>query len=236
MSYNTTTGSELFSSMIIMFLRSVLLLFLFFLLTSMYAFSQGKTITIDGREAILKPNGKWEYVKKTKVEPPAKTADCQYSKNHIDNLKGTTIKILEREKLVSHTPEELKKVFTDREYISLDAYLSNYNDHFALFIKIAISTNNPHAAYGSIFKDSQLILKLNNGQTITLYSGQSESGNVDYLNDKTTYLTFFELNEAAMELLPSGELEMMRLYWSKGYEDYPIANRDFFIRQIQCVK
>jgi len=236
MSYNIATGSELHNGMMMIFLRTMLLLFLFFLLTSAQGFAQGKTITIDGKEAFLKPNGKWEYVRKEKAGAPDKKNGCQYSKNHVDILKGTTIKILEREKLVSHTPEELKKIFTNNDYITLDSYLSNYNNHFALFIKIAIRTNNPHAAYGSIFKDNKLIMKLTNGQTITLYSGQSESGNVDYLNDKTTYMTFFELNEAAMELLQTSELEMLRLYWSKGYEDYPIAKPDFFVRQIQCVK
>lgn len=236
MSYNTITGSVLCSNMMISFMRTLLLLFLFFLLLSLQGFSQEKTITIDDRDVVLNHVGKEEYVEKKKSVPAVKSTDCQYSKNHIDDLQGTTARVLERENLVSHTPEKLKKIYTDKEYFSLDGYLSNYNNNFALFIKITIRTNNPHAAYGSIFKDNKLILRMKNGQAITLYSGQSENGNIDYRNDKSTYMTFFKLDEAGMEVLQSGELEMMRLYWSKGYEDYPVTNPSFFIRQIQCVK
>ncbi len=236
MSFKTAPGIDLTRSLIIIFIRTLVLLFFFFFLTSVQGFSQGKPITIDGRESAIKPNGKQEYAKKQKAGAAVKNADCQYSKNHIDSLQGTTIKILGRETLVSHTPQELKKIFTDHDYISIEAYLSNYNHHFALFFKVSLGSNNSHAAYGPIFKDNKLILKLKNGQSITLHSGQSESGSVDRVTDKTTYKTFYELNEAAMDILQSADAEMMRLYWSKGYEDYPISNPDFFRRQIQCVK
>ncbi|HXH19904.1 MAG TPA: hypothetical protein VNJ07_12560, partial [Chitinophagales bacterium] len=177
----------------------------------------------------------WKFVKKSKREA-APHYECVYAKNHVDKMNGNVIKVMERERLVSYTPEELKKIYVTQDYLTMDAYLSNFNKRLALFIKITIRTNNPRSAYGSLFKDAKLIFKLNNGHTVTLHCGQSESGNVDYEHDKTIYMTFFELNDAAIELLQRGKIEMARLYWGKGYEDYKIIIPDFFIRQIHCVK
>lgn len=224
------------NDLITVFFRTVILLTLFFLLTSMTALAQGKIITIDGKPALLKPNGKWEYLKTRKKKQSSQAKDCHLSKDYTDNIKGTILKITEREKLVKYTPYEFQKLFPNQDYLMLDAYISNVNNKLALFLKINIQTNNPHNAYGSIYKDSQLILKLKNGETVTLHNGQSESPKVDYLNDKTTYFTFYEVNEAAAELLKSVEVEMLRLFWSKGYEDYPVVNPDFFVRQLNCVK
>ena len=235
MNHKAFAGINMSREISLVLIRTVLLLLLFFLLTSQTGFSQSKSITIDGRAAILHPNGKWEFVKKSKKELEAKK-ECAYSKNQIDNIKGTVVKVLERERIVSYTSEELKKIYADKDYITMDAYLSNFNKNIVLFLKITIRTNNPHTAYGSIYKDDKLIIKFKNGQTATLYSGQSESGNVDYEHDVSTYMTFFQLNDELIELLQSSEAEMARLYWSKSYEDYKIINPDFFIRQLQCVK
>ncbi len=189
MNYKAFAGIGVNNSVTIVIIRTGLLLLLFFLLTSVEGYSQGKAITINGKNAVLYPSGKWELVKKSKIEP-AESKDCDYAKNQVDNIKGTVIKVLQREKIISFTSEELKKIYGDRDYVTMDAYLSNFNSHIALFLKITILTNNPQPAYGAIYKDAKLIFKLNDGQTVTLHSGQSESGNVNYEYDKTTYMTF----------------------------------------------
>lgn len=172
---------------------------------------------------------------KKKAAIPAKPA-CRYSKNEVDQSKGRVLKMMEHEKLIRHTPEEMKEVFKDSDYITMSAYLNNFNNSIALLLKITIQTNHPQDMYGAIFKNNKLLLKLSNGENITLYSGQSDAGSVDLANVRTSYMTFFPLDEATMEKLKNMEVTKARLHWAKGYEDYEVAVPDFFVRQLSCVR
>ncbi|HXH20297.1 MAG TPA: hypothetical protein VNJ07_14570, partial [Chitinophagales bacterium] len=61
MNYKTFTGNIVHNGIFIVFIRTAVLLSLFFLLTSQRGYSQGKIITVDGREALLFPSGKWKF-------------------------------------------------------------------------------------------------------------------------------------------------------------------------------
>ncbi len=202
---------------------------LFLLVTSATAFAQEKIKPVKSKSepAITE--------KKVAVKNIVSTG-CNYSKNQVDNTKGSVVKMMEREKFIAYTPDEMKEIFPDSDYITIEAYLNNFNNSIALLLKITIQTNSPQDTYGSIYKENKLLLKLTTGETITLLCGQSDAGNVDLTHIKTSYLTFFQLDDATMEKLKSAEVTMARLFWAKGYEDYKIINPDFFIRQITCVK
>lgn len=161
---------------------------------------------------------------------------CNYTKKEVDQAKGRVLKMMQQEQLIKHTPEEMKEVFKESDFITMKAYLNNFNNSIALLLKITIQTNNPKDMYGAIFKDNKLLLKLANGENITLVSGQSDAGNVDLAHARTSYMTFFPLDEATMEKLQSTEVTKARLHWAKGYEDYEVAVPDFFIRQLSCVR
>src|SRR6185295_2863200 len=119
--YKVFTGIGI-NSYWMLFLRTALLAFLFLLFTSSRLFAQTKTITMDGREVIMHPNGKWEYAPEKKLpEQVAVNGGCKYSKNQVDNIKGTIVKMMEREKIIGYTPDEMKKIFTDSHYLTIDA-------------------------------------------------------------------------------------------------------------------
>ncbi len=222
------TSMELNKSALLL-LRTALFASLFILFTSEKSFAQDKTTRIYSKKETL-------ITEKKVAEKLTGRNECNYSKNQVDNTKGTVVKMMEREKFIASTPDEMKEIFPDSDYITMEAYLNNFNNSIALLMKITIQTNNPHDTYGAIYKENKLLLKLTTGEIITLFSGQSDAGNVDLTHIRTSYLTFFQLDNVTMEKLKSAEVTMARLFWAKGYEDYKIINPDFFIRQIECVK
>lgn len=193
------------------------------------AYAQEQNISPAGKKTEL------TTVNRISTETPPKSG-CNFLKNIVDEKKGTVAKMMEREKIIAHTPDKMKKLFPDDAFITMEGYLNNFNGDIVFFLKISIQTNSPQDIYGSIFKENKLLLKLTTGETITLSCGQSDAGNVDLSHTQTNFMTFFPLNEETMSKLQSAEVTKARLFWAKGYEDYGILLPDFFKRQIVCVR
>jgi hypothetical protein len=44
------------------------------------------------------------------------------------------------------------------------------------------------------------------------------------------------MDDTQFSELASKEVEKVRMYWSKGYEDYPVMNPTLFNSQLNCLK
>lgn len=178
---------------------------------------------------------RFEQIEKNSIQMSEKPA-CPGMKSITDETKGTITKMMTREKIIAFTPDKLKEIFTDSDYLEIEANLNNFNGAIALLLKITIHSNKPDDIYGAIYKDSKLFFKLTSGETVVLQSGQSDSGVIDPVSGTTTFMTFYSLDESAVELLKSAGITKARLHWQKGYEDYVIKVPDFFTRQLACVE
>ncbi len=220
------------------FLRSILFLVLFYIFTSGTASAQVKSAKMEKREITGAPDKRSESkaIENKSAEASPEIQNCAFAKNSVDEKEGSVIRVMKREKFIGYTPPEMKSLFPDNSYITIDGYLSNYNKSIVMFLKITILSNNALSTYGSIYKNNELMLKTESGQVITLRCGQSESGSINNSFDRTTYLTYFEVDEFSQSLLQNSPVVAARLFWGKGYEDYEISKKDFFIRQLSCVR
>lgn len=195
--------------------------------------------TTSGKKVILKSDGTWEF--KTATQSPVKelsTSDCNYRTNEVDEFTGTKKLVLEADDFINHTDEDLKKYFKkkDTEYINCKAYTAKVNDLKVLYTHWTIQSKTAYDTYGFIQKGSKLIIKFVDGSTVELNVASSDTGDTNYDHDYTTYSTYMVLNDDHVSLLKSSEVEKIRMYWSKGYTDFPVFNPRLFINQLPCLE
>ena len=45
----------------------------------------------------------------------------------------------------------------------------------------------------------------------------------------------YPIDPSVLGLLQNSEIESVRVFWSSGYEEYPVFNLDFFQKQLKCL-
>lgn len=159
---------------------------------------------------------------------------CSFTFNGKDD-NGRFRKDLEKQLLFTHTDERLRIFLKDKEYLSCEGYLSSYEGFRFLTLSFGFAYPNAREAYGFIEKGSTLTIKLLNGQFINLQSGTMDKGSYDIQREVLTYLVQYPIDPSVLGLLQNSEIESVRVFWSSGYEEYPVFNLDFFQKQLKCL-
>ena len=161
---------------------------------------------------------------------------CQYAYEGLD-VKGVDWRRDgEKELLFTFTDERLRLFFPDKEYLRCEAFLSSVGKREKqLTIEFRFAYPNAREAYGVIEKNSLITLKLFDGQTIELKAGELDLGKYETDKDILTYRMIYKMDNQQINLLRKQELEEIRMYWSAGFEIYPVYNIDFFSRQLKCL-
>jgi hypothetical protein len=161
--------------------------------------------------------------------------DCKYAKNEVDEFTGDKKVITKPELFVSHTDSVLKKYFKKKDYLTINCYAGNISNYKVVYFSVKIRSKSAYDTYGSIQKGSEIMLKTNS-ETITVKSLTYDSGDVDYEDNITTYSFYCLIDEATNKKLVKDSIEKIRIYWSKGYDDYPVVDKDAIKRHLNCVK
>lgn len=164
-------------------------------------------------------------------------ADCNFRTKEVDEFTGTSKLVLESDKFISFTDSSMQKYYRKKQnqYVEVDVYCAKINDTKVAYLSIRIDTDNAYKYFGSIQKDQKFMLKMKNGDLVTLLFSKSDYGDANYNGNYTYYSSYIILEESDIEKL-SEQVEKVRIYWSKGYEDYPVTNSDLFINQLNCIK
>jgi len=161
---------------------------------------------------------------------------CQYAYEGLDAKGVDWRRDGEKELLFTFTDERLRLFFPDKEYLRCEAFLSSVGKREKqLTIEFRFAYPNAREAYGVIEKNSLITLKLFDGQTIELKAGELDLGKYETDKDILTYRMIYKMDNQQINLLRKQELEEIRMYWSAGFEIYPVYNIDFFSRQLKCL-
>lgn len=164
------------------------------------------------------------------------SALCQYAYEGLDAKGVDWRRDGEKELLFTFTDERLKLFFPDKEYLRCEAFLSTVGKREKqLTIEFRFAYPNAREAYGVIEKNSLITLKLFDGQIIELKAGELDLGKYETDKDILTYRMIYKMDNQQINLLRKQELEEIRMYWSAGFEVYPVYNIDFFSRQLKCL-
>ena len=161
---------------------------------------------------------------------------CQYAYEGLDAKGVDWRRDGEKELLFTFTDERLRLFFPDKEYLRCEAFLSSVGKREKqLTIEFRFAYPNAREAYGVIEKNSLITLKLFDGQTIELKAGELDLGKYETDKDILTYRMIYKMDNQQINMLRKQELEEIRMYWSAGFEVYPVYNIDFFSRQLKCL-
>lgn len=164
------------------------------------------------------------------------SALCQYAYEGLDAKGVDWRRDGEKELLFTFTDERLKLFFPDKEYLRCEAFLSAVGKREKqLTIEFRFAYPNAREAYGVIEKNSLITLTLFDGQIVELKAGELDLGKYETDKDMLTYRMIYKMDNQQINLLRKQELEEIRMYWSAGFEVYPVYNIDFFSRQLKCL-
>lgn len=167
----------------------------------------------------------------------AETPECNYTKNEVDEFTGTSKLSLGKEVFIKHTDDEMKKyIKKNKDYTKCEISLSRIDKTKVAYVTWTLQTEKAYEYYGSIDKGSKFLLKFTNGETIELNHLKYNNGKTQYGLGYTTYMSYMILDDTTIEILKTNKVEKARMYWSKGYKDYPVFNPDLFINQIPCIE
>ncbi|MEM6725807.1 MAG: hypothetical protein AAF598_17330, partial [Bacteroidota bacterium] len=193
-------------------------------------------------EPITKVKAVSEKVKPDPVDLISETPDvrraksCSFLYDETDVMTGQKKRALEPEFFFGHTEEEIKKFMEGDDYLTCKGYVSQVTGVKTLNVVFRMDSPYAKDEYGSIQVGSQMILRLINGETVTLLSEKYDSGSVNKVTGKTVYRTLFIIPPKSEKLLQKVELDKIRMVWGTGYEDYEIYKIDFLVDQLTCLE
>lgn len=178
--------------------------------------------------------------KKYKVEedvmynPPL--PDCNLVFDGMDEFMGKKRKDVKRDLFFTHTEDDMRRYMKDDEYITCEGNLTQIQGGVLLFnMFISINTNDAKRSFGELKKGSIIVIKMIDGTNITLANNQADGGTFDPLTRKHTYTAQYMVNSGQEKKLKKGEVDLVRIIWETGYEDYEVYNLDFFRNQFRCL-
>jgi hypothetical protein len=162
-------------------------------------------------------------------------AACAFTFNGMDESGGRWRKELRKELLFTYTHERLRLFLKDKEYLRCEGFMTASGGFRSLVLEFTFVLPNAREAYGFIEKGSVLTLRLLNGQHVNLASGPMAKGSYDTRREELTYRVEYLIDQSVLSLLNASELDAVRVFWSSGYEEYPVYNLDFFMKQLACL-
>lgn len=168
------------------------------------------------------------------LHPPQRP--CSLAVSTRDEFSGETYRESQREELFRFTNELMKKYLTpDQPHIICEAALSTGGSTISLHLTFSIRDNNARRTFGSLNRNSVVILKYIDGTTFSASNLRNDDGVLDPSGQVYSYRGQYTLDPSAMKKLRKTEIDKIRVSWSTGYEDYEVQNIDLLLRQAKCL-
>jgi len=142
----------------------------------------------------------------------------------------------QKQLLFTYTDERLRVFLKDKEYLRCEGYFTSLAGYRFLTLQFTFAYPNAREAYGFIEEGSILTIKMLNGDFINLRAGRMDRGSYDTKREVLTYRVHYPIDRTQMNLLLQSEADLIRVFWSSGFEEYEVYQLDFFIHQIGCIE
>lgn len=167
------------------------------------------------------------------VRPPSPR--CQFAVNGQDPKTGRYQRSLEKQLLFTYTDDRLRPYLKDKEYLSCEGYLTSSGGYRFLTLEFTFAYPNAQEAYGFIDQNSVLTIKLLNGDFVNLRAAQMDRGSYDTVKEELRYEMQYPIDRSHINILKQSEVDLLRVFWSSGYEEYEVFQLDFFQQQFECL-
>ena len=168
------------------------------------------------------------------LNPPA--PDCQIAFDGVDKFTQRKKKETMPQILFRHTEDFMKPTLKDKDYINCEAMASRVQGGFYyLNLTFTIMTKEAQRSFGFLDRGTLFVFKLINGKIVTLTNTKTDIGIVDANNGTTTYRAQLQMQNGDAKALMETELDVVRVAWSAGYEDYDIYYMDVLMNLFKCL-
>jgi hypothetical protein len=165
--------------------------------------------------------------------PPSRV--CKFSYEGEDEDRQAFRRDTEPELIFTYTDERLRPYLKEKEYLRCEAALTSVGGYRYLQLEFTFAYPNAREAYGFIDRNSVLTLKLLNGDFVNLRAGKLARGQYNTVKQELRYQVQYPIDRGLISMLKGSELDLVRVWWSSGYEEYPIQQLDFFQRAFRCL-
>ncbi len=177
---------------------------------------------------------KYDAKEDVSINPPV--PECVVTFDGIDDFTKKKKRELASQSFFRHTEDFMKAALKDKDYISCDISASRIQGgYYFMNLNFTILTKEAQKSFGFLDKGSLFVFKLINGEIVSLYNAKTDIGTVDANNGTTSYRVGLQLNGAEVKALTSSELDIVRVAWSTGYEDYEIFKMDILMNMFRCL-
>lgn len=161
---------------------------------------------------------------------------CEVAFEGKDETTGQWRRDMQQQLLFSYTDERLRPYLKEKEYLQCAGFLTSTAGFRFLSLQFTFAYPNAQEAYGFIEKGSILVVKLLNGDFVTLLSGRMDQGSYDTESELLNYQVHYVIDRSQLNILKNSEVDSILVFWSTGYEEYQVYQLDFFINQINCLE
>ena len=162
--------------------------------------------------------------------------DCNVVFQGKDSFSGKKRTDLGKSLFFTFTSDKMRPYFEEGDMIECEAYMSAVAGGYKFVcIEVTVASETAQRSYGSIEKQGLLALKLVDGTTINLYNNKTDNGFLDPLKKEVLYKAQYLIPNEHVKTLSKVDIDLARLVWSTGYEDYTIYETDFLINQLNCL-
>ncbi len=170
--------------------------------------------------------------KDVNVNPPFDA--CVLAFDGIDNFTQKKKRETKPMILFKHTEDFMREAMKEKDYITCEVSATRVQgSYYALNLTFSILSREAQRAFGFLDKGTPIVFKLINGRNLVFYTSKTDIGVLE--NNVTTYKAQLQISSSDAKLLGQIELDVLRVAWSLGYEDYDIHNMDVMQSIIKCL-
>ena len=133
------------------------------------------------------------------------------------------------------TPERFKAYYKGPAFISCEANVSTSGGFRYLTLILWVDSPSAEDIYGNIPVDALLRIQGINGQTISLKNMRLADPEQIEKQAATRYIARYLVGKSDFKWLKSTPVDLIRIFWRKGYEEIPIYKIGLIQSQIKCL-
>ncbi len=161
--------------------------------------------------------------------------DCNLAFDGMDSFTGKKKQETTPITLFAHTDDFMRTAMKDKDFVICTATATRIEGSRIVYLNLimTIQTKEAQRTFGFLDRGALIIFRLINGKRISLATNKTDIGVVDVEKGTTTFRAQLAISEA-VELTQS-ELDVIRVSWSVGYEDYEIYDMDVLRNLFKCL-
>ncbi len=177
---------------------------------------------------------KYDVAKDPAMNPPLLPCEVVFSGR--DSFSGKARFELAEFPLFAQTDDFLRATMKDKDFITCVGQWSRAEGFRYLSLTFIIQSRDAQRSFGILDKSSPVSFKLMNGRNVNLLNIKTDLGVVDTEKGITTYRAKYTVRESDARDLANSEVDVLRVAWSTGYEDYEIYAVDVLQQQLKCLE